>query len=230
MSARNGWYWRIAWHPTLPGVIEVRRAEDGIRTWEAQPGEYYHSFNGEYGGLWRRLGRPPNVMCGVGFTAQGFDVCSYYVRKEGSFDPRAAFIFEGVGPDERIGDFGLVGGGAAGLELDRVELALGSPPQHAAAGELEAHTDLVALVNEEFTVVPPNLTGLAASERARRPRLLRDRGGRCGVLDRLDRLVRLALAPRLRQQRRAHHRQRDPPLPRSGTVHRVNDRASAGWR
>ena len=36
----NGWYWRIAFHQSLPGVIEVRRAEDGIRTWAAEPGEY----------------------------------------------------------------------------------------------------------------------------------------------------------------------------------------------
>jgi N,N-dimethylformamidase len=157
--AANGWYWRIAYHPTLPGLIEVRRAEDGIRTWEAHSGEYYHSFSGEYGGLWRRLGRPPNVICGVGFTAQGFDVSSYYVRRKDSFDPRAAFIFEGIGPDERIGDFGLVGGGAAGLELDRVEFSLGSPPNTLLLASSEGHTDLVALVNEEFTVVPPNLSG-----------------------------------------------------------------------
>jgi N,N-dimethylformamidase beta subunit-like, C-terminal/Concanavalin A-like lectin/glucanases superfamily len=155
----NGWYWRVAYHPTLPGVIEVRRAEDGIRTWEAHPGEYYHSFSGEYGGLWRRLGRPPNVICGIGFTAQGFDVSSYYVRRKDSFDPRAAFIFEGIGPDERIGDFGLVGGGAAGMELDRVEFSLGSPPNTLLLASSEGHTDLVALVNEEFTVVPPNLSG-----------------------------------------------------------------------
>jgi N,N-dimethylformamidase len=52
-----------------------------------------------------------------------------------------------------------VGGGAAGLELDRVEPALGSPPNTLLLASSEAHTDLVALVNEEFTVVPPNLTG-----------------------------------------------------------------------
>jgi N,N-dimethylformamidase len=154
----NGWYWRIAWHDTLPGVIEVRRAEDGIRTWEAEPGEYYQSFNGEYGGLWRRLGRPPNVICGLGFTAQGFDVCSYYRRKEGSYDPRASWIFDGVEGDV-IGDFGLVGGGAAGLELDRVEMALGSPPNTLTLASSEGHSDVIMLVNEEFTVVPPNLTG-----------------------------------------------------------------------
>ncbi|NJO38893.1 MAG: N,N-dimethylformamidase, partial [Rhizobiales bacterium] len=106
----NGWYWRIACHRYERGVIEVRRAEDGIRTWAAEPGEYYHSFTGEFGGLWRRNGRPPNEVVGLGFSAQGFDLSSYYRRKEGSFDPRAAFIFEGVGENELIGDFGLVGG------------------------------------------------------------------------------------------------------------------------
>ena len=155
----DGWYWRIAWHREAPGVIEVRRAEDGIRTWEAHPGEYYHAFNGEYGGLWRRLGRPPNVLTGQGFTAQGFDRSGYYVRLPGSFDPRADFIFDGVGSDERIGDFGLVGGGAAGLELDRAEPLLGTPPHTLVLASSEGHTDLMLLVNEEFAVTTPNLGG-----------------------------------------------------------------------
>jgi N,N-dimethylformamidase len=155
----NGWYWRIAFHNELPGVIEVRRAEDGIRTWMAEPGEYHHSFTGELGGLWRRIGRPPNQMCGVGFIAQGFDVCSYYRRAPDASDPRAAFIFEGVGEDELIGDFGLIGGGAAGLELDCIATKLGSPPNTLRLASSEAHSSLVALVNEEFGVVPPNLGG-----------------------------------------------------------------------
>jgi N,N-dimethylformamidase len=155
----NGWYWRIGWHKEAPGVIEVRRAEDGIRTWEAEPGEYYQAFDGEYGGLWRRNGRPPNVLLGIGFTAQGFDLSSYYRRLPGSFDPRAAFIFAGVGADERIGDFGLVGGGAAGLELDRVEPLLGTPPHTLQLAASEKHTDLYLLVNEEFGVTSPDLSG-----------------------------------------------------------------------
>ena len=191
-------------------MIEVRRAEDGIRTWEAQPGEYYHSFNGEYGGLWRRRGRPPNVLSGVGFTAQGFDVCSYYVRQDGSFDPRAAFIFEGVGPDEMIGDFGLVGGGAAGLELDRVEPRPGHAAERPAAGLLRGAHRLVVLVNEEITWCRPTsaaqIRTCAPTWPSSRPRR------RCRVLDRLDRLVRLALPQRLRQQRRPHHRQRAAPF------------------
>ena len=155
----NGWYWRIAWHDQLSGVMEVRRAEDGIRTWEAEPGEYHHSFTGEFGGLWRRIGRPPNMVTGTGFTAQGFDLSSYYVRQPDSHDPRAAFIFQGVGRDERIGDFGLVGGGAAGLELDRAEPRLGTPPNTLVLASSEGHTDLYLLVNEEFTVTTPDITG-----------------------------------------------------------------------
>jgi N,N-dimethylformamidase len=156
--AANGWYWRIAFHGELPGVIEVRRAEDGIRTWAAEPGEYWHSFTGEFGGLWRRQGRPPNVLTGIGFMAQGFDVCSRYRRRPGSYDPRARWIFEGVA-GEVFGDHGLVGGGAAGLELDAAKPELGTPPHALVLASSEGHSDLVMLVNEEFGVVPPNLRG-----------------------------------------------------------------------
>ena len=154
----NGWYWRVGFHDELPGVIELRRAEDGIRPWIAEPGEYYQSFNAEYGGLWRRIGRAPNVMAGVGFIAQGFDISSYYRRAPGADDPRAAFIFEGV-PDEIIGDFGLVGGGAAGIELDCITTDLGSPPNMLRLASSEGHSNMMLLVNEEFGVVPANPGG-----------------------------------------------------------------------
>ena len=152
----NGWYWRVAFHKTLPGVVEVRRAEDGIRTWAAEPGEYFQSFNGELGGLWRRIGRAPNVICGVGFIAQGFDVSGYYRRAPDADNPRAAFIFEGVS-DEIIGNFGLIGGGAAGIEMDCITTQLGSPPNMLRLASSEGHSPMMMLVNEEFGVVPPNL-------------------------------------------------------------------------
>jgi len=154
----NGWYWRVAFHTELPGVIELRRAEDGIRPWIAEPGEYFHSFNGEYGGLWRRIGRAPNVIAGTGFIAQGFDISSYYRRAPDSDNPRASFIFHGV-PDEVIGDFGLVGGGAAGIELDCINVELGSPPNVLRLASSEGHSALMLLVNEEFGPTPPNPGG-----------------------------------------------------------------------
>ena len=88
-------------------MIEMRRAEDGTRAWVEAVGEYYHSSTGEYGGLWRRQGRAPNALAGVGFVAQGFDRSSYYRRTAASRDPRARFIFEGI-EDEILGDFGIV--------------------------------------------------------------------------------------------------------------------------
>jgi N,N-dimethylformamidase beta subunit-like, C-terminal/Concanavalin A-like lectin/glucanases superfamily len=156
----NGWYWRIAYHPEVPGLIEVRRNEGGIRTWAAEPGEYYHSFTGEYGGLWRRQGRPPQMIVGTGFTAQGFDISAPYRRLPDGFNPRAAFIFEGIGKDEIIGDFGLIGGGAAGLEIDRADRQLGTPP-HALvlATSQGGHTDVYLVVCEELLLTYPGLGG-----------------------------------------------------------------------
>ena len=122
----NGFYWRVAFSEAWPGTIELRRAEDGVRNWQTPSGESYHSFNGEYGGLWRRLGRPPNALVGVGFVAQGFERAVAYERKPASYDSRAAWIFDGVA-EPMIGTSGL-GGGAAGQEVDSYNPALGSPP------------------------------------------------------------------------------------------------------
>ena len=122
----NGFYWRIAFRDDKPGVIEVRRAEDGTRAWMSPVGEYYQSFNGEYGGLWRRNGRPPNQLVGIGFAAQGFERSGHYERQGGADDPRAAFALAGVAPGP-IGDFGSIGGGAAGEEIDRWDTRDGTP-------------------------------------------------------------------------------------------------------
>jgi N,N-dimethylformamidase len=124
----NGFYWRIAFHPSKPGIIELRRGIAGTRSWEAEAGEGNLSFTGEPSGLWRSNGRAPQRISGVGFSAQVFDFSSSYRRMPGSFAPRASFAFEGIGADEAIGNFGLRLGGAAGLEIDRADRTLGSPP------------------------------------------------------------------------------------------------------
>ncbi len=155
----NGWYWRIAFHEEEEGIIEVRRAEGGIRGWEAQTGEYHHSFTGEYGGLWRRNGRAPQKIVGSGFTAQGFDISSFYTRKPDSFKKPVSWIMSGVGAEEKIGDFGLVGGGAAGLELDRADVNLGTHPDAYVLASSEDHTDLYLVVCEELLINYPGLGG-----------------------------------------------------------------------
>jgi N,N-dimethylformamidase len=145
----NGFIWRCALSAETPGVLELRRAEDGIRYRDEEPGEYYLEFTGEYGGLWRRLGKPPQALVGVGTVAVGFDVSGYYRRKEASFDPRVAFIFEGIGDDEVIGAFGILGGGASGSEIDAVDPILGTPIHALVVASSEGHSANTYLVPDE---------------------------------------------------------------------------------
>lgn len=127
----NGFYWRIAPHSTGPWAFELRRAEGGIRLWETLPGEGYHAFDGGYGGLWRRLGRPPQALVGVGFSSQGNYNGHPYTFTDAILDPRVAFLRQGLAetaqPGAMFGERGLMGGGAAGHELDRADVALGTP-------------------------------------------------------------------------------------------------------
>ena len=127
--AGNGMYWVTQHDPETRAGIEVRRRGPATRTWEPQPGEAHLSATGELGGLWRYRGYAPQSWLGVGFTAQGIGKGRPYDRRPESFDPRAAWIFEGVGSDERIGDFPCLvdGYGAAGLEIDRADYELGTP-------------------------------------------------------------------------------------------------------
>ena len=117
----NGFYWRIVRHTDDPDLLEIRRAEDGLRAWASEPGEYYSAFDGSYGGLWRRNGRPPQNLVGIGFTAQGTFVGMPYNRI--CHDPKFDWVFDGI-KDDVIGDFGFSGNGAAGFELDRIDPTL----------------------------------------------------------------------------------------------------------
>ena len=157
----NGFYWRVSFHPELPGVIECRKSEDGIRAFSPLPGEFFSSFTGEYTGLWRRNGRPPNRLVGIGMVSQGFDISAPYRRMQASRDPRAAFVFEGV-EDEIIGDFGLSGGGAAGLELDAVDHALGTPEHVLVLASSERYTDVYLMTPEDMLDPVPGLGGTEA--------------------------------------------------------------------
>lgn len=134
----NGFYWKIALDPERDGVVEIRRGEGGIRAWAAEPGEYYNQFDGEYGGLWRRNGRPPQNLVGVGFSAQGNFVGSHYVVDPAARESRAAWMLAGV-DGATFGGHGLSGHGAAGFELDRADKNLGTPPHAVILATSEGH-------------------------------------------------------------------------------------------
>jgi len=125
----NGFYWKVVPHADGPWALEMRRAEGGIRVWAAEPGEYFHQFDGTLGGLWRRVGRTPQSLVGIGFSTQGHYKGYPYHWLEGINDPRASFMREGLNavPGEEFGERGFMGGGAAGHELDRIDFKLGTP-------------------------------------------------------------------------------------------------------
>jgi len=127
----NGFYWKTVFHKQAPYALEVRRAEGGIRIWGTEVGESYHAFDGSYGGLWRRIGRSAHRLVGNGFSSQGSYLGFPYTANSAIADPRVAFLREGLEAELRpgalLGERGLMGGGAAGHELDRWDPRLGSP-------------------------------------------------------------------------------------------------------
>jgi len=155
----NGFYWITSQHPEKPWMIEVRKGESGDQAWRARPGELYHSTNGERGGLWRHRARAPQKIWGTGYTAHGLDVSAGYRQMPDAGDPRLAWIMDGIDRDEIIGDFGLVNGGAAGLEVDRIDYALGSPPNTMLLACSFGHNENAMLVPEEQYFVYPGISG-----------------------------------------------------------------------
>lgn len=121
----NGYYWRTA-VDELDDLIEVRRAEDGTRPFIGAVGESHAAFDGAYGGLWRRLGRAPQQIVGVGMAAQGFERAAPYRKLPDATSRSMAWVFDGV-DDDRFGAQGCWGGGASGWEIDRADAELGTP-------------------------------------------------------------------------------------------------------
>ncbi|MEJ8570098.1 N,N-dimethylformamidase beta subunit family domain-containing protein [Microbaculum marinum] len=155
----NGYYWVTSLCEGDPACIEVRKLDAGSRAWQAEAGEGYLASTGERSGLWRSRGRAPQKIVGLGFTTEGMDESQPFERMPDSFHKRAAWIFEGIGEYEPIGDFGLAQDGAAGIELDRYDLALGTPPHTLLIAASHGHSDNYPLVSEEVTYAFPGRGG-----------------------------------------------------------------------
>ena len=156
--AGNGFYWTVGFRDDEPWIMEVRKLEAGSRAWQARAGEHYLACTGERSGLWRHRNRAPQKLVGVGFASEGFDNSVPYRRMPDSYHGSASWIFEGV-ERELFGDFGLAGGGAAGAEVDRYDLSLGTPPHALILATSEPFTDNYPLVQEEVMFMTPGLGG-----------------------------------------------------------------------
>lgn len=154
----NGFYWNVGFHSDDPWCMEVRKLNSGMRAWQARPGEYYLATTGQKSGLWKDLGRPPQKIFGVGFISEGFDSARPYRRMPDSWHRRASWMLEGI-EGEIIGDFGLAHGGAGGIEIDRYDLTLGTPPHSLIIASSGGHSDNYQTVVEEVLYPYPGLSG-----------------------------------------------------------------------
>ena len=154
----NGYYWVIGFDPEAPACMEVRKLDSGMRAWAARPGEHYLQTTGEKSGLWRNRGRAPQKLTGVGFIAEGFETSAPYRKMPDAWHRTVSWITEGV-EGEIIGDAGLAYNAAAGVELDRYDLTLGTPPHTKIIASSGGHSDNYVLVTEELLYAYAGLTG-----------------------------------------------------------------------
>jgi N,N-dimethylformamidase len=97
----------------------------------------------------------------MSYPPQGFSVSGYYRRPEAWDDPRVAFAVEGLSDSDLLGDYGTIGGGAAGQEIDRFDESLGSPSHTIILASSEGHPPDMLQAKEEFAATGIPLPGTA---------------------------------------------------------------------
>ncbi|KAL3469084.1 hypothetical protein BJX99DRAFT_268705 [Aspergillus californicus] len=146
----NGFYWTSVTNPARPHRLEVRRGDQGCRSFSLAPGERIHSLNGHQGGLWRSRGRMPNTLFGVGACAFGTGPGVPYRSMDVAHTAAFSWLWNGIEPGDRdlIGVEGF-GGGASGDEIDRLDFELGSPSNTVLLATSTGHSELFGVFNEE---------------------------------------------------------------------------------
>lgn len=159
----NGFYWVSATAMDRPHRLEVRRGDQGVRTYTLPGGERVHSLNGQQGSLWRSRGRACNYLFGLGCCGEGTGDGVPYKRTEASRDPSFAWIFKGIGDDELLGEHGF-GGGASGDEIDKFDLKYGSPANSIVLATSTGHSDSFGIFPEDTGFPIINTLGSQTNE------------------------------------------------------------------
>ncbi|OAL21449.1 hypothetical protein AYO22_07845 [Fonsecaea multimorphosa] len=149
----NGFYWVSALDTARPWRLEVRRGDQGVRTYTLPGPERIMSLNGTQGGLWKSRGRSSHGLFGISFCAEGVGPGVPFKRTEKSLAPEFAWMFKDMSPEELlIGEHGL-GGGASGDEIDSFDIKCGSPTIGVVIATSTGHPDAFGIV-PEITMFP----------------------------------------------------------------------------
>ena len=145
----NGFYWRVAFHTEVPGVIELRRAEDGSRPWDAQPGEYYMPSTANMAACGDGSGGRRRACSGSASRPRA-SMCRVPIYRLPAALTRALHSCSRACRRRRYGDAGLAGDGAGGQEIDRFDLAQGSPPHALVVARSDDHTEEMMISKEDM--------------------------------------------------------------------------------
>lgn len=155
----NGFYWVAAVDPARPHRVEVRRGDQGVRTFALPGGEHHHSLTGAKGGLWRSRGRQANYLVGLGCCGEGIGPGVPYKRSAKSYNPEWAWAFSGIDPSLELLGVNGFGGGASGDEIDRFDAANGSPAGGTVLATSIGHSDDFGLFPEDCQFPMVNTLG-----------------------------------------------------------------------
>lgn len=148
----NGFYWAAALDGTdRPWRLEVRRGDQGVRTYTLPGGERTSSLTGQCGGTWRSRGRSSHNLFGVGCCGEGTGPGVPYARTAASRRPEHAWMFEGIEPEEELLGVHGLGGGASGDEIDSFDEACGSPRGAVVLATTRGHPDAFGIMPECVT-------------------------------------------------------------------------------
>ncbi|KAL1895512.1 hypothetical protein Sste5346_005321 [Sporothrix stenoceras] len=154
----NGFYWVGAVNSQhAPHRLEIRRGDVGVRPYSLHGGEHVTCMAGQRGGLWRSRGLSCNTLFGIGFCAQGTGLGVPYKRTPVSEEKEYSWIFDGVTSEGESKDglalFGLrgFGGGASGDEIDRFDIANGSPAAAVVLATSTGHSDDFGIAIEDLS-------------------------------------------------------------------------------
>ncbi|KAL7756837.1 hypothetical protein ACKLNR_013830 [Fusarium oxysporum f. sp. zingiberi] len=159
----NGFYWSCATGSGNLHRVEIRRGDQGCRSFTLPGSDRVFSTNGQLGLLWRSRGLAANKIVGVGCCAVGQGPGVPYKRTEASRDENLAWMFKGIAEDKLLGTEGF-GGGASGDEIDKCNFGLGSPPNTIVVATTVGHPDEFGLFPEDADFPMTKTVGTQTNE------------------------------------------------------------------
>ena len=189
----NGFQSRVTFNPDRPHIMESRRVPYWKSRHVTASAEHHLASDGILGGHLSAIGCEARLLVGVETATMGFDESVPFWRVSDLPDA-VSFVFRDVHSD-RIGGFGLIGGGVVGQEWD-----------NSAGGELpDGHT--VLAVSRDHSMILLLFGSVREPYHAEMVLVTRDGGGACFSCWKHG-LVRRPPAGRVQERHRTHHAKR----------------------